>query len=196
MRRLSVFNSISLDGFIADATGDMSWAHRTDDEWNTFVQENASSGESEMLFGRVTYDLMASYWPTDAAVRDNPVVANRMNDSPKVVFSRTMRRAEWSNTRLVKEDIVGEVGRMKSASGPDMIIFGSGTVVAQLAGAGLVDLYQIAICPLVLGSGKAMFTGLKKALHLHNVSTRAFKNGNVYVKYRPASVSSKARTVS
>jgi dihydrofolate reductase len=186
MRRLSVFNSMSLDGFIADATGDMSWAHRTDDEWNAFVRENASSGESEMLFGRVTYDLMASYWPTDVALKDNPVVAKRMNESPKVVFSRTMQRAEWSNTRLVKEEIVGEVRRMKTGSGPDMIVFGSGTVVAQLAGAGLVDLYQIAICPIVLGSGKAMFAGLKEAFHLRRVSTRAFKNGNVYVQYRPA----------
>jgi len=87
MRKLIVFNQVSLDGYFTDANGDMSWAHRdsSDREWKSFVDANASSG-GQLLFGRITYEMMKSYWPTPAALRNDPVVAERMNDLPKVVF--------------------------------------------------------------------------------------------------------------
>ena len=91
MRKLVVFNQVTLDGYIADINGDMSWAHKQDAEWNTFVQENARGG-GELLFGRITYELMTSYWPTPYAMRNDPIVAERMNNLPKVVFSRTLKR--------------------------------------------------------------------------------------------------------
>ena len=90
MRKLIVFNLMTLDGFIADLKGDMSWAHRIDEEWNTFVEDNASGG-GILLFGRVTYELMASYWPTPVALKNNSVVAERMNNLQKIVFSKTMK---------------------------------------------------------------------------------------------------------
>src|SRR6476620_4527015 len=101
MRKLMVFNSMSLDGFIADGKGDMSWAHKQDEEWNSFVSGNAS-GEGVLVFGRKTYDLMASYWPTPMASKNSPVVAKRMNELQKIVFSRTIKNATWSNTTLLK----------------------------------------------------------------------------------------------
>jgi dihydrofolate reductase len=185
MRRLVVFNHVSLDGYFVDAHGDMSWAHASDPEWNAFVEENAAGG-GELLFGRVTYDLMASYWPTPFARENDPLVAERMNALPKVVFSRTMEHPSWSNTRLVKGDIAAEVRKMKDEPGPDMVIFGSGRIVSQLAQAGLIDEYQVVVNPVVLGAGRTMFDRVKEKLPLKLTRTRAFGNGKVLLCYKPA----------
>jgi dihydrofolate reductase len=184
MRKLSVFNQISIDGYIADAHGDMSWAHKDDDEWQEFASENASGGAT-LLFGRVTYDLMASYWPTPEALKAAPVVAAQMNDLPKVVFSRTLETASWSNTKLVKGDLAAEVAKMKQEPGPDMLIMGSGSIVAQLTEARLIDEYQVILNPIILGSGKTMFDGVKEKVGLTLTKERTFTNGNVVLSYQP-----------
>jgi len=184
MRKLIVFNQMTLDGFIADRNGDMSWAHKHDEEWNAFVQGNASGG-GELLFGRITYELMASFWPTPVAMQNFPVVAEGMNKLPKVVFSRTMDKASWNNTKLVKDDIVAEVRKMKKEPGLGMVIMGSGSIVSQLAEAGLIDEYQIVINPVVLGKGKTMFDTVKEKLTLRQIKTRTFGNGNVLLCYEP-----------
>jgi dihydrofolate reductase len=184
MRRVEVFNQLSLDGYIADEKGDMSWAHRQDPEWIAFTSENAS-GEAELVFGRVTYDLMAGFWPTPQALESLPVVARRMNDLPKVVFSRTLEKATWQNTRLVKGDLAAEMRRLKSEPGPDMVIMGSGSIVSQLTDAGLVDEYQVVVNPIVLGRGRGMFDVREKA-RLTFKKARTFGNGNVVLWYEPA----------
>src|SRR5881275_1885693 len=105
MRKLLVFNNVSLDGYFKDQNGDMSWAHNQDPEWQSFASENASGGAGgELLFGRVTYEMMLRFWPTPQAQQSLPVVAERMNNSPKIVFSKTLEHANWNNTRLVKAD--------------------------------------------------------------------------------------------
>jgi len=183
MRSLVVFNQVSLDGFIADAKGVMSWAHKHDDEWNSFVAGNAK-GDGVLVFGRVTYEMMASWWPTPQAIQSMPAVAESMNRFPKVVFSRTLDRVSWNNTRLVKSDLVAEIRKMKSESGPDMLIFGSGTIVSQLTQAGLIDEYQLVVNPIILGAGKSMFAGVTEKLSLKRTRTRAFGNGNVFSCYQ------------
>ncbi len=152
MRKLAVFNNVSLDGCFTDKNNDMSWAHRdsADAEWNEFVAGNASS-EGMLLFGRVTYELMASFWPTPLAAQMMPEVAHGMNNMPKVVFSKTMEKAAWNNTTLVMDDLESAVRKLKSESGPDMVILGSGSIVSQLAREGLIDEYQIVVVPVVLG---------------------------------------------
>jgi dihydrofolate reductase len=185
MPKLIVFNSISLDGFFTDANGDMSWAHRDDPEFNAFIAENAEGG-GRLLFGRKTYELMKSYWPTPAAMKDNPVVAEQMNDLPKVVFSRTMNEASWKNTALVKGNIAAEVRKMKNDSGLDMVIMGSGTIISQLAPEGLIDEYQIVLHPLVLGKGRTMFEDVKDRLSLNLHKTRPFRSGVVVLYYTAA----------
>ena len=184
MRKLSVFNSVSIDGYFTDAHGDMSWAHRQDPEWEAFASENASGG-GILLFGRITYELMASYWPTPAALEALPVVAAQMNALPKVVFSRTLPEASWENTELVTSDIEGAVRAMKQEPGPDMVIMGSGTIVAQLTQARLIDGYQIVVTPIVLGSGRTMFDGVREQVDLRLTSSRVFENGNVVLWYEP-----------
>jgi len=184
MRRVMVFNIVSVDGYIADKKGDMSWAHQQDAEWNEFTQGNAR-GDGMLLFGRKTYDLMVSFWPTPAATAMMPEVAEKMNSAKKVVFSKSMERAEWKNTTLVKGDPVEAVRKMKDEAGEDMVIFGSGTIVAQLAGAGLIDEYQIAVSPVALGGGRTMFEGLEKRLKLKLTKHRVFGNGSVLLHYEP-----------
>jgi dihydrofolate reductase len=184
MRKLVVFNNVSLDGYFVDDRGDMSWAHQRDAEWGAFVSENASGG-GVLVFGRVTYDLMAGYWPTAAALEANPVVAEHMNNLPKIVFSRTLDRASWKNTRLIKGDIVSAMKELKQEPGPDMVILGSGSIVSQLTDARLIDEYQVVLCPIALGSGRTMFEGVRERLGLTLKKTRAFGNGNVVLWYEP-----------
>ena len=185
-RQLGAFLHISVDGYYCDLRGDMGFAHKPpgDTEWNEFVAGNASGG-GMLLFGRTTYDMMAAWWPTPMARQAMPEVAAGMNATPKVVFSRTLKSAEWSNTILVKEGLVEAVRRMKSESGPDMTILGSGSIVAQLAGAGLVDAFQIVVNPVALGAGRSLFAGLPDPLPLRLTKTRVFANGAVVLWYAP-----------
>jgi dihydrofolate reductase len=185
MPKLVVYNSMSLDGYFTDADGDMSWAHKQDPEWQAFVSENAGGG-GQLLFGRVTYDLMASFWPTPLAAHSNPIVADRMNNLRKYVFSTTLQQAAWNNTILFKGDLATEVRKLKQEPGPAIVIMGSGSVVAQLAEAGLIDEYQIVLNPLVVGSGRTLFEGVKRKLPLKLAKSRAFGNGNVVLFYEPA----------
>ena len=185
MRKLTVFNSMSLDGFIADSKGDMSWAHQQDQEWSSFVQGNAS-GEGVLVFGRKTYDMMAGYWPTPMAAEAMPVVAERMNQLQKIVFSQTMQRALWRNTTLLKGDLRDEVNRLKRQPGPDLVILGSASIVAQLSDARLIDEYQVALAPVLLGRGQSMFTAIREKLALKLAGTRSFQNGTVFLTYHRA----------
>jgi len=188
MPKLAVFNMISLDGYFVDANGDMSWAHNSDPEFNEFALENAKSGlmaGGTLLFGRKTYDLMVSYWSTPAARQNDPITTDAMNNMLKIVFSRTMEKASWNNTKLVKGDVIKEVRKMKNESGSDMVIMGSGEIISQLTQAGLIDEYQIVVIPIVLGKGRTMFGGVEEKLKLKLTTSRTFKCGNVLLRYEP-----------
>jgi dihydrofolate reductase len=187
MRKLIVFNHVSLDGYFVDANGSMAWAktRKDDPEWNSFVEENAS-GEGPLLFGRVTYELMIQYWPTPMAAQHDAGVAERMNKLPKVVFSKTLSETSWSNTTLLKGDLAAEVRRMKQESGDGITILGSGSLVTQLADEGLIDEFHVVVNPVVLGKGRTMFEGVKKKVDLKPTKSRTFGNGCVYLVYEPA----------
>jgi dihydrofolate reductase len=185
MRKLVVFNHVSLDGYFVDAKGDMRWAHSNDPEWNEFVAGNAKGG-GVLVFGRVTYEMMASYWPTPMAAQNSPTVAENMNKMEKVVFSKTMDKATWNNTRLLKGDLAEEVRRLKAEAGLDMVMMGSGTIISQLTQVGLVDEFQIVLTPTIVGSGRTLFEGVKDKIKLKLNSSRTFKNGNVFLTYEPA----------
>jgi dihydrofolate reductase len=187
MRKLMAFNHVTLDGYFVDASGGFNWARKgnEDPEYSAFVAANASRG-GQLLFGRVTYELMASYWPTAMADQHNPAVAKGMNSMPKVVFSRTLDQATWNNTKVVNGDIVAEVRKMKVEPGPDMAILGSGNIVSQLAPKNLIDEYQVVLDPVVLGEGRTMFEGLREQLNLMLTKTRTFKNGKIFLCFEPA----------
>jgi dihydrofolate reductase len=186
MSKLVVFNQVSLDGYFTDANGDISWAHKGDDpEWNAFVSDNAQSG-GMLLFGRITYEMMVAFWPTPQAIKTMPAVARPMNERPKIVFSRTLNKADWNNTRIVKGKLADEIRKLKKDSGMDMAILGSGSIIAQLAPAGVIDEYQVVVNPIILGSGRTMFEGVEKKVDLRLTRSRAFANGNILMVYEPA----------
>jgi dihydrofolate reductase len=182
VRKLIVFNQVSLDGYFVDANADMSWAHKNDPEWTEFSSSNAS-GNGVLVFGRITYDLMASFWPSPMAAQTMPVVAEGMNRMQKIVFSRTLDKATWNNTRLIKDNLLTEIRNLKNSPGDGMVILGSGTIVSQLAQENLIDEYQVVVNPLVLGQGRSMFQGLTQRLNLKRTNCRPFTNGNVFLCY-------------
>ena len=186
MAKIIVFNSVSLDGYFTDAKADMSFAHNPipDAEFDAFVAGNASGG-GMLLFGRITYELMIKFWPTPLAAEQMPVVAERMNNLQKVVFSRTLDKASWNNTRLVKGNLIDEIRKMKNETGEDMAILGSGSIVSQLAPHRLIDEYQMVMIPVALGKGRTMFDGIEEKVPLRLISSRTFSNGNVVLCYKP-----------
>jgi dihydrofolate reductase len=188
MARLTAFENISLDGFFVDADGQMSWAHDVppDAEFDAFVAGNAKGG-GVLVFGRVTYEMMAGYWSTPMAKANDPVVAERMNALPKIVFSRTLDRVSWNNTTLIAGDLVGEMQRLKRSAGPDLAILGSGSLIGPLAAAGLIDELQLVVVPIALGGGRTLFEGVREPIPLALSASRAFANGKVVLNYRPSS---------
>ncbi len=183
MRKLASFTFITLNGFFEGMPGDISW-HRHGAEENQYAVQ-ALKGEGVLLFGRVTYEMMASYWPTPMALQNDPDVAKGMNRAEKIVFSRTLKKADWANTKVVKGNIVDEIQRMKKTDGPGMVILGSGSIVAQFATEGLIDEFQIMLDPVALGQGNTLFKNIKGKLDLELTGTKAFKSGVVLLSYRP-----------
>ena len=185
MRKLSVFDHVSLDGYFVDAAGDMSWAHQNaDPEWNEFTAENASGGGA-LVFGRVTYEMMAGYWST-AQARESHAGSRRgaWSEMPKIVFSRTLREAAWPNTTHHQgRHRRRRCARSRRSPGPTLVIMGSGTIVAQLTQAGVIDAYQIVVNPIVLGAGRTLFEGVEKPVRLALAQERRFRNGNVVLWY-------------
>lgn len=184
MQKLIVFNHVSLDGYFVDQHGEMNWAQADpyDAEWNEFVADNASGGGT-LIFGRVTYEQMASFWPTPLAAEIMPEIADRMNNLRKIVFSRTIDKSAWQNTTMVQGDIAALIRTLKAEPGQGMAIMGSGTIVAQLAQADLIDEYQFVVNPIVLGKGRTMFDGLTQKLALKLTQARTFANGNMVLCY-------------
>ena len=193
MKKLHSFLLISLDGYYEDVNGGTDWAHgKSDPEFDAFTKKNASSGGT-LLLGRKTYETMEKFWPTEQAKKAMPEVAKGMNEAEKVVFSRTLTRSDWQNTRFVKGDLVKEVERLKREAKSDITILGSGSILKELAEAGAVDEFQFVVSPVVLGAGKTSFAGLKQQLGLELVRSKAFKNGIVISSYTPTGVASAAR---
>lgn len=183
MGKLSMFNFITLNGFYKGVSNDIGW-HKHGQEEGEYSAEGAQS-DSVMLFGRVTYDMMYSFWPTPMAIESMPVVADGMNKSEKIVFSRTLKKADWNNTRIISSHAVEEIIKLKKTSQKDMIILGSGSIVTLCAEHGLIDTYQIMIDPVALGNGTPLFKGMQRQLDLRLTSTRTFKSGVILLNYEP-----------
>lgn len=188
MRKIFVFNFVTVDGFFAGSSGDIDW-HNYDDEMGAHSAEQMKS-LGGLIFGRTTYELMASYWPTSNAIKSEPVVAEIMNGISKIVFSKTLEKVEdgpvWKNVTVLHEIKSEEIIKMKEQEGGDVGIFGSGTIVQQFTNLGLIDEYRLMVNPLVLGNGKPLFKDIKKELNVKLLDTKVFKNGNVLLCYKPA----------
>lgn len=186
MRKVIMFNMITLDGFFEGPNGEIDW-HKVDEEFNEFsIQQTGSAGG--LIFGRKTYQLMESYWPTPEAAADDPQVTEIMNSIPKFVFSRTLEGVEWKNTRLLKGDAAAEVEKLKGEPGGDLFIFGSADLSVTLFQHALIDEIRVIVNPVVIGSGRSLFEELAGKLELELLKTRAFRSGNVLLCYRPVNI--------
>ncbi len=191
MRKISVFIHVTVDGFFAGPNGEIDWFKviRKADEWEKYTHEQSARSGNTLIFGHTTYEMMKSYWPTPDAIKNDPGMAGVVNNSPKIVFSKTLQNAEegpnWKNIKLFHEIKTEEITRLKEQEGENFTILGSGSLVQQFANLGLIDEYQLVVVPIILGAGKSLFKDVK-TMNLKLLGSRAFKNGIVLLKYRPA----------
>jgi dihydrofolate reductase len=185
---------LTLDGYIVGEDEDMSWAiEGFDAEMQGDVAEEVAERSDTFLFGRVTYEILSAYWPgaqpygpgdevSPASGKEDPRIIRALNESPKVVFSRTLEHAEWSNTRVVREGLEDEIRALKGQPGKAIGIQGSASIVRALGDAGLVDEYKLYVHPVLLGAGKPMFaSGARR--HLALAGLKRYANGVVMTHY-------------
>jgi dihydrofolate reductase len=184
MRKVILFMMVSLDGFFEGPPNhELDW-HNVDAEFNKLAINQLNEMDL-LLFGRVTYQLMASYWPTQSAKQDDPNVADKMNNLPKIVVSKTLDNAEWNNSRVVKENIAEEISKLKQQPGKDIAIFGSSNLAVSLIRMNLIDEVRVIVNPVVLGSGRRLFEGIDEKLNLKLLRIQRFSSGNVLLCYQP-----------
>lgn len=195
MRRIVLFDWLSADGHVADASGGLDWVVPDEEQART-----AAAGIADfdtVLFGRRTYELFEGFWrhalDTDGGVRDphdparrspeHQVIARGLNDMTKLVFSRTLREVTWRHARLVRELDPRAVEAMKREAGKDMIIFGSGSIVSQLTAHGLIDEYRLAVCPVFVAGGRPLLGGVPAVVRLELLEARRLPSGDVQLRY-------------
>jgi len=181
MRKLFLFMMISLDGFFEGPNHEIIW-HNVDDEFNDFAISQLNDIDL-ILFGRKTYELMVNYWPTEDAKKDDPIVAELMNKPSKIVFSKTLKKVGWENTRILRDNAIEVVRQLKERSGKEIAIFGSSDLCVNLMEANLLDELRIMINPIMLGNGKKLFQGMISQLKIKLVKIRSFASGNVLLYY-------------
>lgn len=188
MRRIVMINWISVDGFFAGPDGEIDWILR-DPEVDKALHEprdGQSAGSDTMLLGNTTYTLFENSWPQIANDPKAPEELHKLADEvigmTKIVFSETRQEVTWENSILFHANLIDEVRKLKQEDGTKILIFGSGTIVQQLSNASLIDEYFLAVMPVVLGKGKALFSDVKR-LNLRLLEARAFPSGNVLLRY-------------
>jgi len=180
-----MFNLVSVDGYFSGQNGDISW-HKTDDEeFHSLATRNVTSGRT-LVFGRVTYDLMERFWSTPEAKQLDPVIAKAMNESKKIVASRSIENPSWTGTTLIRGELIEGIRCLKMQPGNGLCILGSGQLVAQLAQANLIDEFELLVVPIAIGTGRTLFQGIKGPLNLKLIGNKAFRNGSMLLTYAPA----------
>ena len=184
MRKIFAFIMTTLDGYYEGPNQEFDfWV--VDEEFNRFAAEQLNKAGT-LLFGRVTYEGMAAYWPTPAAEQDDPRVAAKMNHLPKIVVSTTLAKAEWANTRIIRDDVGEQLSELKQQPGKDIAILGSSQLTMSLLKTGLVDEVRLMINPVVLGGGTPVFSAAGERIGLKLLKARPFDSGNVLLSYQPA----------
>jgi dihydrofolate reductase len=177
MRKIIVSNLMSLDGFFEGPLHELDW----------FVFDQAAfqysaellNAVDTILFGRVTYQYMAAYWPS----APSDAIADKMNSLPKVVFSSTLQNLEWTNSRLATGNAAEEVSRLKQQPGRDMVVLGSAKLASSMLQAGLVDEYRVLLAPVLIGRGTPLFQGITEILNLKLMATKPLTSGVTVLSY-------------
>lgn len=180
MAKLIVWNLMTLDGFMEGPNHDLSW-HL--DVWGEELERlsiEQGKDAGALLFGRVTYDLMARHWPGEKGE-----VADFMNALPKIVFSRMITESNWNNTRVFNSDLEGTVAKLKRDTAKDIYLFGSADLVSHLIPHGLIDEFRVGVCPVILGGGTRLFKDAPEKLKLKLLDAKPYSTGIVVLRYEP-----------
>jgi len=180
MARLIMWNLMTLDGFVEGLNRDISWHLDVwgDELEKLSIEQLKSAGG--LMFGRVTYELMANHWPSATGE-----IADFMNALPKYVFSRTLKTANWNNTQLFNDDLPATVARLKRENAKDIFLFGSADLAASLIPHGLIDEFRIAVNPILLGGGSPLFKPGER-LKLKLLDAKTHSTGIVLLRYHQA----------
>lgn len=185
MRKLVLFAHISLDGFASDVNNSLGFL-TYDKELQQHADQIVKTVGSP-VYGKNTYDLMAGYWPT---VLNNPSAdqhslehAKWVQEVPKIVFSTTMKTADWNNTRLIKSNVQEEIQKLKEAPGKDLVVFGSPTLSKSLMNFGLIDEYQLTMHPIILGKGISLFDSNTQMSKLKLLESKTLGSGVITLHY-------------
>jgi dihydrofolate reductase len=179
----------SLDGFSEGPNAELDWPI-TDEEFKDFAIRHSPFAirqldEADTLgFGRVTYEHMAAYWPTDQAEDNDPAIASRMNAKPKLVFSTALEHAGWPGTAIISGDAVERIEAVKATAGGELLVMGSAHLIASFVAAGVLDELRIMVCPIALGQGRSLFEDPKARVALTLADVRRFDSGNLLLTYR------------
>ena len=176
------FMLVSADGYHVGPADTLAW-HNVDKEFSQLAQRQLHEAGT-LVFGRVTYEGMAAFWPTPAAEESDPYVARAMNTTPKIVISRTLATATWAGTQVIRARPEEELAKLKQQAGKDVVIMGSSTLTAGLLQTGLLDELRIMVNPVILGEGRSLFAGASTT-NLILLRTQRFSSGNVLLCYQP-----------
>jgi dihydrofolate reductase len=180
MRRVVLQMGVSLDGFVAGPEGGLDWGLPPEDQDVTAWKADSVRRAGTHIMGRVTYEQMAAHWPSATGPYAAP-----MNDIPKVVFSTTLEKAQWADTRIARGDLAEEIARLKREPGGDVIVHGGAAFVQALSQLSLIDEYRLVIQPVALGNGLPLFRNLAAPLRLELTEARTFPHGTAIHVYRP-----------
>ncbi len=156
MRKIIISEMVSLDGFFEDKNKGTSW-HTLNEDFFEYSRELLNSVDT-ILFGRVTYQMMAAFWPD--ATDEDAAITHKMNHLNKIVFTKTLKRLAWNNSEIAKNNLAEEVLQLKKKPGKGIVIFGSGTIVSELTKLGLIDEYRLVANPVIFGKGTTLFKGI------------------------------------
>lgn len=192
MRKLIADSIISLDGFFTSSTNEIdSWFDFDEEEWQWSIDINR--GVDAILLGRVTYGEFSQFWPkVTPKTKPGQIIAQQLNELPKIVFSRSLTEAPWTPVTIVREDPSAAVAKLKREPGKDLVIAGSGTLVGALSRDALIDDYFIRIRPIILGAGRPLFVDHNARHPLKLISAKTFKSGLIGLHYQPVSMKSNA----
>jgi dihydrofolate reductase len=186
MRRLVVSEWVTLDGvFDADTMGQWFRPYDSDDR-QAWIKEGILASDA-FLFGRITYEMLAGYWPTVTDRANKEIeVADKLNGAPKYVVSSTLKTGKWNNSTIIKGHVAVELAKLKQQPGQDILVFGSATLVQSLMETDLIDEYRLLVHPIVMGTGKRPFKDGSATTKLKLVKTRTLSLGVTGLCYQPA----------
>jgi len=187
MRRVILEEWLSLDGFAVDRDGTLDFFPASDtDHFSDRDQLAFLDRVDTILLGRKTYELFVGFWPT--ATTDREVIADRLNELPKLVFSNTLKEAPWGRwpaAHVVRGDAVAQIRRLKAQDGKDMVLWGSLSLARDLVAADLIDEYHLQLCPTLVGGGRRLFGDLPGYAGLARLDVRTYDTGVVVLHYAP-----------